>query len=108
MVWTRLLKPKFEIFWKGIKSELEKILQADITLDPLLFKLEISPEHINTKDHKYMLHILLMITRKNITTNWMKSNPPTKAPHNEKYDCALSPKAVNIYKKMDSCDSYLG
>lgn len=49
-----------------------------------------------------------MSARKIITINWVKSNPPTIAPHNEKYDCALSAKAVNIYKKMDSCDSYLG
>lgn len=61
MAQTRLLEPKFEIFWKGIKSELEKILQADIPVDPLLFILEISPEHMYTKDYKYMLHIQYIV-----------------------------------------------
>lgn len=69
--------PKIQTFWKNIKGEMERILEKDIPLDPLLFLLDVLPDHWFTTDECYILHILLMTARKTITMNWMKLKPPT-------------------------------
>ena len=69
--------PKIQAFWKNVKGELENILETHIPMDPLLFLLEVLPDHMLTTDQCYILHVLLMVARKIITINWMKPDPPT-------------------------------
>ncbi|KAM7369499.1 hypothetical protein PAMP_000739 [Pampus punctatissimus] len=68
--------PKLQTFWKNVKKELEKILAVDLPMDSLLFLLDVFPDHLLTTEQCYILHILLMIARKIITINWMKTDPP--------------------------------
>ena len=48
------------ILEKG-QEELEKILEMDLSMDPLLFLLDVFPDHMLSTDKCYILHVLLMI-----------------------------------------------
>lgn len=60
---------KIQTFWKNVKEELEKLLSVDLPMDPLLFLLDVFPDHLLTSEQCYILHVLLMIARKTII-NW--------------------------------------
>lgn len=57
-VWDCL---KIKIFLTGVKKEIGKIFHTDIPLDPLLFLLEFSHDHLFTTGQHYILNILLIV-----------------------------------------------
>lgn len=61
-----------------IKPEMEKTISVVIPMDPLKFILGRLPQTVTGKDRRYLLGILLLPARKNITLNWRKLSPPVR------------------------------
>ena len=58
-------------FWKGIKSEIDKVLGINILFTPSQFLLDLTPEGMYTRDQEHLLHILLMTAGKMVTIKWL-------------------------------------
>ena len=71
-------------FWKGIKSEIDKVLGINILFTPSQFLLDLTPEGMYTRDQEHLLHILLMTAGKMVTIKWLNPQPPTVAQWKQK------------------------
>lgn len=66
-------------YWKDIKNEIEKIMKREIPSSMLLYLLGVIPVDLFTADQRYILHILLLVAKKNVTANWKNVKSPTVA-----------------------------
>ena len=66
--------PLIRGFWKNIKTEINKIIEVEVPLEPLIFLLGSIPKDLGDTDRRYILRILLIIARKMITVNWKTVN----------------------------------
>jgi len=86
--------PKIQVYWQGVKREIDKVLEGDIPMRPDFFLLDSFPPDLFSKSHLFVLHILLMAARKIITVNWMKVHVPTVTEWTYKL------KQIYIFEKM--------
>ena len=52
-------------------------MEIDVTLKPKLFVLGAIPKDLYNADKRYILRILLLVSKKIITVNWRDVKPPT-------------------------------
>ena len=69
--------PKLKSFWEGIRTEILAIWHINSPLDARYYILGVIPEGAMDKTKGYLLHILLLVARKMITTSWLKPLLPT-------------------------------
>ncbi len=58
--------PKIQEFGKNIKKEIDKILEVEILLDPVVCVLGALPRKIYNEEKRYVLRILLLIAKKKL------------------------------------------
>lgn len=72
-----------------VKKEMERVIEADISMEPQLFCLRCHLRVFSCETIVVILHVLLTTARKLLTINWMNPNPP-----------ALSHWTQNIYDRI--------
>ncbi len=68
--------PNLQGYWEDVRRELEQILDTKLKHDPKLFILGIPLGNQMGKKKFYLLRILLLIAKKNITVLWLQPQPP--------------------------------
>jgi len=65
-------------FWKGVKKIIEKILDVNIPLSPLLFLLHLFPKEIKLKKKEYIfINICILQAKRLISLNWKSICAPS-------------------------------
>lgn len=88
--------PVISEYWKGIKEEIETIINREIPSNALFYLLSIIPDYFNV-DQKYILHILLLVVKKTITAKWKQVLSPSIAEWKNRV------KQVYMMEKMTAC-----
>lgn len=89
--------PKIQEFWKCVKKEINKILEVEIPLDPVVCLLGALSKKMYNEEERYVLRILLLIAKKMITVHWKEEQPPNLAQWTQRL------KQVYIMEKMTAC-----
>lgn len=69
--------PVILAYWKNIKEEMEKIVKREVPSNVRFFLLGIISVDVFNADQRYILRVLLLIAKKNITVKWKSVKPPT-------------------------------
>ncbi len=89
--------PKDSEFWKNIKKEIDKILELEILLDPVVCVLGALPREIYNEEKRYVLRILLLIAKKNDNSTLEGEGSPSLVQWTQRL------KQVYIMEKMTAC-----
>uniref|UniRef100_A0A8D0AWU7 Reverse transcriptase zinc-binding domain-containing protein n=1 Tax=Sander lucioperca TaxID=283035 RepID=A0A8D0AWU7_SANLU len=69
--------PVILAYWKNIKLEMEKIVKREVPSNVRFFLLGVISVDVFNADQRYILRVLLLIAKKNITANWKSVKSPT-------------------------------
>lgn len=68
--------PKLNGFWESIFQTISKVFGVIFPRNPQIAILGVIPETVESRNHVYLLQILLASAKKAITSNWLKKDPP--------------------------------
>ena len=86
-------------YWEGIQKELFSILTIDLPLTPNVILLEHSLREDGGKMKLYLLHVLLLIAMKMITSSWLKPLRPMTPQWQERVKTT-----AHLHLKMDKTE----
>uniref|UniRef100_A0A672PQX1 Uncharacterized protein n=1 Tax=Sinocyclocheilus grahami TaxID=75366 RepID=A0A672PQX1_SINGR len=64
-------------YWTNVFGFINKHFQVNLPRDPLVAILGVKTDLIKSEKTRYLLQILLVAAKKNITMKWLQRRPPT-------------------------------